>query len=47
MIRYVEEWMVEGWNTLKYEEDEVMDAGREFFGKNGRVVGVRKIIIFY
>jgi hypothetical protein len=28
MIRCVEEWIEEGWNTPKYEGEEVMDAGR-------------------
>jgi hypothetical protein len=28
MILYVEEWIGEGWNTPKYEGEEVVDAGR-------------------
>jgi hypothetical protein len=28
MIRCVEEWIGEGWNTPKYKGEEAMDAGR-------------------
>jgi hypothetical protein len=31
MIRYVEDWIREGRNTPKYEEEETVDVGREFF----------------
>jgi hypothetical protein len=33
MIRYVEKWIGEGWNTPKYEGEEAVDVGREFFGR--------------
>jgi hypothetical protein len=33
MIRYVEERIGEGWNTLKYEGDDTVDARCEFFWK--------------
>jgi hypothetical protein len=31
MIRYVDEWIREKWNTQKYEGEKTVDAGREFF----------------
>jgi hypothetical protein len=31
MIRYVDEWIGERWNTPKYEGKEAVDAGHEFF----------------
>jgi hypothetical protein len=48
MIWYAEEWIGEGWNTPKYEGEEAVDAGRDFFfGKNEGAVGVRKPTIFW
>jgi hypothetical protein len=45
MIWYVEEWIGEGWNTPKYEGEEVVDVGRYFLGENEGAVEVRKITI--
>jgi hypothetical protein len=42
---YVEEWIGEGWNTLKYEGEEAVDAGHYFFWKNERAVEVKKTTI--
>jgi hypothetical protein len=36
MIRYVDEWIGEGWNTPKYEGEEVVDAGYQFFEERMR-----------
>ena len=36
VIRYVEKWIGEGWNTPKYEGEEVVYMGREFFWEKMR-----------